>query len=95
LPSAKFGERANNKVEIGKLFKKVFDGVRAHAKGPMYLTIEPRELKIQLFDGMAIVTFLLDDPGMLGRRTLVCRKTATDWIIIHLHASGMPTTPAS
>jgi hypothetical protein len=38
---------------------------------------------------MAIVTFILDDPDLLGRRTFVLEKTNDKWLIIHLHASGV------
>jgi len=62
---------------------------RAYGKGPNYLTIEPKDEKIQLTDGVAIITFVLEDPGMLGRRTLVCLKGGNGWRIVHLHASGV------
>lgn len=86
-PSAKFPGRASNKQEIGTIFRRVFEGVRTHGGGA--LTIEPKDQKIQMLDGVAIVTFLLEDPGMLGRRTLVCAKTEAGWRIVHLHASGV------
>ncbi|MBN9382260.1 MAG: nuclear transport factor 2 family protein [Chitinophagaceae bacterium] len=88
-PSAKFPYRAGNKTEVLKIFSKVFENARKIKTSPPYLPIEPRELKIQMLGTVAIVTFILDDPDLLGRRTLVLKKDQDKWLIIHLHASGM------
>lgn len=85
-PSSKFPYRASDKEQLGGIFRRVFEGARSRGST---LTIEPKEMKVQLMDGFAIVTFLLEDPGMLGRRTLVCVKTGEGWKILHLHASGI------
>lgn len=65
-----------------------------HAKenksSPPYIIIEPRDIKIQMAGSVAIVSFTLNDPGMLGRRTIVLKKEKEQWLIIHLHASGVP-----
>ncbi len=88
-PSARFNGRANNKKEIEGIFKNVFANARKLREQPPYLTIEPRDLYIQLQGTIAIISFMLDDPGMLGRRTIVWKKQAIGWKIIHLHASGV------
>ena len=87
-PSSRFPYRANTKKEIEKIFAAVFDNARKQRSSPPYLDIHPRDVKIQLAGPVAIVTFLLDDPDLLGRRTLVLQKHNEDWLIIHLHASG-------
>ena len=88
-PSARFNGRANNKKEVEAIFKNVFVNARKLREQPPYLTIEPHDLHIQLQGTIAIISFLLEDPGMLGRRTVVWRKEANSWKIIHLHASGI------
>jgi hypothetical protein len=59
------------------------------------MDIKPQDMKIQLFDDVAIATFHLDDrAGFLNRRTIVLNKTKAGWKIVHLHASevsGMNT----
>jgi ketosteroid isomerase-like protein len=69
-------------------------------KGPV--TITPRDVNVQLFGDVAIVTAHLQDlppmpvrePMMFPRRTFVLRRIAGRWLIVHLHASGFPLTPA-
>jgi ketosteroid isomerase-like protein len=80
--------RASGRDEFEPGFKKVFDQVRGNKKGPPYIHIEPKELKVQMLGDIAIVTFHLDDrPGFLNRRTVVMRTTGSGWKIVHLHAS--------
>jgi len=90
-PSAHFPYRANNKTEIEGIFKKFFDAVKKPGTTPRYLTIQPQEVKITVLNSVAVVTFLLNDPGLLGRRTIVLQKINERWLIIHLHASGVAT----
>lgn len=87
-PSSKFPFRANNKAEIENIFKRVFDNARKQKSAPPFLDIVPKDLKIQQLDSVAIVSFLLEDPELLGRRTLVLRRVGDKWKIVHLHASG-------
>jgi ketosteroid isomerase-like protein len=68
-----------------------FDEWRTVYPGPPYLDIQPRDLHIQSFGDVAIVTFhFRRDPTLLGRRTFVWHKTRSGWKIIHLHASNLP-----
>ncbi len=87
-PSANYPERANNKREIDQVFGRVFANARKRKATPPYLDIEPMELKIQVIGPIAITTFMLNDPDMLGRRTIVLKKEGSVWRIVHLHASG-------
>ena len=81
-------ERAAGRPALEANFKKVFDGIRGTQSHPPYMHIEPRDLQLQMFGDIAVVTFHLDDrPGMLNRRTIVLQKTASGWKIVHLHAS--------
>jgi len=87
-PSARTPARADNKKEIAAIFRKVFEN--AQKQTPAYISIVPKELKIQMLGDVAIVTFHLDDPGLFGRRTIVLKKINMKWLIVHLHASGVP-----
>ena len=83
-----FPQRANGRAEYEQTFKKVFEQIRGSKTKPPYMVIQPRDLKIQMFGDVAIVTFHLDDrPGFLNRRTIVLQKTPAGWKIVHLHAS--------
>jgi ketosteroid isomerase-like protein len=58
------------------------------------MNLQPRDLKVQLAGDVAIATFFLDDrPGFLNRRTIVLKKQANAWKIIHLHASEITLPP--
>ena len=90
-PSAKFSYRANNKSEVADIFRKVFEHAKKQKSGPPYLVIDPKEMLIQVSGTIAVASFLLEDPDLLGRRTIVLRNDGNDtWKIIHLHASGAP-----
>ena len=79
---------AAGRADLDENFRRVFDGIRGMQTHPPYMHIEPRDLQIQMFDGLAVATFHLDDrAGMLNRRTIVLRKTTLGWKIVHLHAS--------
>jgi hypothetical protein len=56
------------------------------------LKIKPKDLKIQIINSIAIVTFMLDDPNLFGRRTFILEKAKDKWLIIHIHASGVTIT---
>jgi len=88
-PSAKFPYRANNKKEIENIFSLVFENAKKQKQSAPYIIIQPKDVKIQMAGTVAIVTFLLNDPGMLGRRTIVLQKMNDEWLIIHLHASAV------
>jgi ketosteroid isomerase-like protein len=89
-PSAKTRTRANNKMEVERIFKNVFENARKGKTGPPYLTIQPNDLRIQIIEGVAIVTFHLLDPGAFGRRTVVLTRDGTgEWKIVHIHASAI------
>ncbi len=75
--------------ERGKArFKSMFDAVRERdkEKGPPYLRIAPRDMKIQTTGDVAVMTFHLEEDGA-SRRTIVWQKRHGKWLILHLHAS--------
>jgi ketosteroid isomerase-like protein len=87
LPRA-MPQRANGRAEFEKAFKAVFQQIRGSKTAAPYMDIQPKELRVQFFGSVAIVTFHLDDrAGFLNRRTIVLNKTNKGWKIVHLHAS--------
>jgi ketosteroid isomerase-like protein len=66
-----------------------FAEMAAARPGP-YFTIEPRDVRVEMLGGIALVTFHLLQPDSLGRRTLLLRRTGDAWKILHLHASNLP-----
>lgn len=82
-------QRADNKEELGKTFKILFESARKQKTEPPYLVIEPKNIKIQMAGDVAIVTFHLNT---LGRRTIVFKKQKEKWLIIHMHASNLEIT---
>jgi ketosteroid isomerase-like protein len=77
-----------------------FDGVwrgtfkairsRSGRSTPPYQNLQPLDLAVQMAGDVAVVTFHLQVAGQLGRRTLVLRRDADGWRIIHIHASSRP-----
>jgi ketosteroid isomerase-like protein len=88
-PPRTFPTRLQGKPDIERTFRVVFDQIR-HASGRAtapFQNIQPQDLLIQQFDGFAVVTFHLGTETRRGRRTLVFRRVASEWKIVHLHAS--------
>ena len=90
-----FPERANGRTEFEKAFRGVFQQIHASRTARPYMDIRPRDLKIQMFEDIAIATFHLDDrSGFVNRRTIVLHKKDGQWKIVHLHASEVSITRA-
>ena len=88
-PSAQFAYRANKKQEVMDIFRKVFDNAQKRNPAAPHIDIQPEEIKVQIAGRVAVTSFLLHDPAMLGRRTIVWQKVKGSWLIILLHASGI------
>lgn len=78
------------------VFRSVFESIRERARqegadGPPFMQIRPRDLRVRVTEGAALVTFHLGGPGdgEVGRRTLVLRETGGRWRIVHVHASAV------
>lgn len=89
-------QRANGTGEI----REGFAGLFKQRTGA--ITITPRDVHIQTFGDLAIVTAHLSDlptapvrePTTFSRRTFVLRPVGDRWLIVHLHASNylLPAT---
>ena len=81
--------RTDGKREVEAEFKRFFDQVRTRAAGPPYLNLVPLDMAIQVWQDAAPVTFHLDRPPAIGRRTLVLQRQAQEWRMVHPHASSI------
>lgn len=57
--------------------------------GPPYHRLTPEDLLIQEDDDVAVCSFHLPSQSALGRRTIILRRRAGQWKIIHIHASNI------
>ena len=85
-------EQASRRVgrqEIEKTWLELFPEFK-DSTSTLKLGITPRDIRIQLFDQTAVVTFHLGNgEKYLSRRTLVMVKRKKEWRIAHLHASTL------
>ena len=89
MPGGRTLTRLDGKPQIRQAFESFFGGAPAGSIG----WIVPRDLAVQTLGEVAIVTFHLGD-ARLGRRTLVLRRSAGQWLIVHLHASTVDIAAA-
>jgi ketosteroid isomerase-like protein len=75
--------RANGRAEIATAFAALF--------GPNYRggLPKPENLRVQEFGETAVVTFQFINPNVTSRRTIVLRREAGRWLIVHLHGSNI------
>ena len=85
LPAEHHATRLQGVGEIGSAFAAVIARVRG--TGATTVTLEVQEPVVQDWDDTAVVTFHLRGEH-LSRRTLVFRRGAGGWQIVHLHASN-------
>ena len=86
-PSAMVSARVDGKGKTMAVFKAFLKHVKEKKLSPPYLDIKPQKLNIDLYGDIAVVTFELNDPGALSRRTIIMKKINGQYLIIHLHAS--------
>ena len=84
--------RLVGKEAINEAFSRVLARVRA--SGATQIRLDDEDIRVQMFDDVAVVTFHIRDDD-LSRRTLVLRHTRGGWRIEHLHGSNapLPTRP--
>jgi len=92
-PAAPNLKRTDSREAFEKAWLGVFDRIKKSSgkSAPPYMDLQPKELRIQyLDDDVALVTFHLDDGDVLGRRTMIWKRTNGEWKIVHIHASNLP-----
>jgi ketosteroid isomerase-like protein len=77
-------------------FAKMFDDLRArNPAGPPYVRFEVREFEAEPLDPRHVLACAtLAFARQLGRRTIVFRREADGWRLLHVHASNMEERPA-
>ncbi|MEA3041556.1 MAG: hypothetical protein QOC65_1045 [Sphingomonadales bacterium] len=89
FPAAPFPvRRIEGRAAIGEWFGRFFDSARR--RGATRGNVTPRDLRVQSYGNVAVATFHLEGGDNVGRRTLVLRRQARRWLVIHLHASSLP-----
>jgi ketosteroid isomerase-like protein len=93
FPSAATPERFCGRDAFEARFRRVFDGIRGEAtSGPPYHSLRPEGLRIEaLGEAASLASFTLSSEQRgARRRTVVLRRIAGSWRIVHLHASNVP-----
>ena len=89
FPLAPLYTRLENKDQITKVFTVFFASVRKGKTGPRFMNLVPQGQRVQLYGDTAVVTFHFEGPDLIARRTLVLRREGGNWLIVHMHASGL------
>ncbi|MEO5798281.1 MAG: nuclear transport factor 2 family protein [Gemmatimonadales bacterium] len=81
-PGVQQGRRA-----VETVFQNIFPrpGTPAAALPP---ALVPEGVVVQTFGDIAIVSFELQRPGQLARRTLVFHRIGRNWEVVHIHGSA-------
>lgn len=90
LPFENHPHIASGKSGVEAGFAPLFEELRSSQAGPPYLDLEPKDTSVSVYSDLAFVTFHLNLPGRIGRRTIIFGKPNDRWKIVHLHASNMP-----
>lgn len=89
---ALYPRRLDGRAAYEPAWKRVFEKTRMDSgrNQPPYMNLQPLDTKVQMTGTIAVVTFHLKrSAASLGRRTVVLRRDAGGWKIIHLHASNV------
>lgn len=79
--------RADGLRAVEAVFKPFFVDLRKRDGDAAHIRIEPKDVRIQMFNDISIVTFHLEDEAGLGRRTIILKCRQGKWLIVHVHAS--------
>jgi ketosteroid isomerase-like protein len=94
FPNGPFPQaRVNGKAAITEAFGSLFS--RARERGVARLGLRPLDVQIQNLGDFAVASFHLRGNGNIGRRSIVLRREAAGWRIVHFHASALEERPAS
>ena len=88
FPNGLADARLEGRPDIIARFREIFADVPDERPGPPYLSIRPRDLRVQIAGDGAVVSFHLGDSSTPNRRTVVFAKREGRWLIVHLHASS-------
>jgi ketosteroid isomerase-like protein len=85
-PLGTYPARLDGRAAIGKQFASIMEAIKSQPGGGMKL--EPHDIDArELASNAALITFHLQLPGPLHRRSFVMTRGASGWRIAHIHAS--------
>jgi ketosteroid isomerase-like protein len=85
-PLGTFPARLDGRVAIGKQFEVILEAFKNQAGESVKL--EPKDIDVrELAPDAALITFHLQLPGPLHRRSFVMTRGTGGWRIAHIHAS--------
>jgi ketosteroid isomerase-like protein len=94
FPNGPFPQaRVDGKAAIAAAFAPLFS--RARERGVARLGLRPLDVQVQNLGDFAVASFHLRGNGNIGRRSIVMRRGAAGWRIVHFHASALEERPAS
>jgi ketosteroid isomerase-like protein len=94
FPSGPFPQaRVEGKAAITAAFGQLFS--RARERGVARLGLRPLDVQVQTHGDFAVASFHLRGNGNIGRRSIVMRRDAAGWRIVHFHASALEERPAA
>jgi ketosteroid isomerase-like protein len=79
--------RQDGHEAVEAVFKRIFPDSPVVGGAPPS-QIRPQQLRVQDYGDVVIVSFHLPDSTTVGRRTLVMRRTAGSWKVVHIHGSS-------
>jgi hypothetical protein len=85
--------RVDSPIEFDNAWHGVFNRIKRNSgrTSAPYMKLNSQDVRIErLTPDVALVTFHLADPGIIGRRSLVFQKIDGNWKIVHIHASNLP-----
>jgi ketosteroid isomerase-like protein len=95
FPFAQTPSRVDGREAVERVFESFFRAERrqlADSGAPITQGLNPRDMKVQLAGAdAAVVTFHLGSEKSPARRSLVLRRTGSEWKVIHWHASAIGT----
>src|SRR5215470_1073982 len=86
-------DRVTGQVGVEARWRRFFEEARARRPGPPYLNLKPREIRMERYGDVGLVTFTLEltvggRQLPLQRRTLLFIREHDAWKLAHMHASG-------
>jgi ketosteroid isomerase-like protein len=91
-PAAPNIRRIDSLDEFEKAWLGVFERIKKSSgrTSPPYMNLNPLNLRVEMLSpDVALVTFHLLDGSIVNRRTLVFKRDADGWKIVHIHASNI------
>ena len=80
--------RVQGRATIQGAFNQLFTALRQ--RGTRAGSMRAQGLEVQLYGDTAVATFMIGGQQEVGRRTLVLRRTAGRWLVVHMHGSSAP-----